>query len=234
MHGDRPDPDFLGPLRQHRGISVGVVPAQPHLDRHRPAGRLDRRLHQPAGQVRRPHQGRAAGRARDLLGGAAEIQVDDIGPRGLGHARALGHRRRIAPDQLDHRQRQALAHGRAPHDVRTGAGQLGGGHHLGRDIGRAQPRGEPSERQVGDPGHGRGQHPAGHPYVADLEAALHGRADRGFAPPGPIPTQAWKTTIAARRARTTRTALAIMNTEKRTMITLTSAWIRLCATLSPT
>ena len=30
-----------------------------------------------------------------------------------------------------------------------------------------------TERQVGDPGHGRGQHPSGHPHVADLYACSH-------------------------------------------------------------
>ena len=49
------------------GGAIEIVP----LDRA--AGRLDRRLHDPARQIGRPHQGGARGHARDLLGGAAEV-----------------------------------------------------------------------------------------------------------------------------------------------------------------
>ena len=46
---------------------------------------------------------------------------------------------RVAADQLDDHQRQALAHRGAAHDVGPAPGEFGAGDHLGRHIGRAQP-----------------------------------------------------------------------------------------------
>ena len=230
------DPERLGTLRQRGRVATGVVPAQAHLDRHRHAHGADRRLDQAAGQVGGAHQGRAAGRARDLLGRAAEIQVDDVCARALGHPRALGHHGGVTADQLDHRQGQAVAHRRTAHHVGPSSRQFGRGHHFRRHIGRAQPCGQQPERQVRDPGHGRRQHPPRNADVADHKRRRHGRGDRAPVASGHAQAARFipNITIAARRASTTRTTLANMNTVKRTTITLTVAWIRLCSTRKPT
>ena len=64
---------------------------------------------------------------------------------------------------------KSVADGGAAHHIGAAAREAVAGHHLGGDIGRAAGRGDAAERQVGDPRHGRGQHPAGNGDIADLE-----------------------------------------------------------------
>ena len=44
MHGDKANAHILGDARQHRRVQAGMVPAHPHLQRHRHRNGLHRRL----------------------------------------------------------------------------------------------------------------------------------------------------------------------------------------------
>ena len=94
-----------------------------------------------------------------------------VGAGGLGHPRALGHEPRLAADQLDDHQRQAVADRGAAHDIGTAARELGAGDHLGGHIGGAEPRRRAAEGQVGDPGHRRDQDAAADLQLADAKRA---------------------------------------------------------------
>ena len=174
MNGDGLGADRLGARRDLGGVAAGVVPTEPHLDRHGHVNRLDRSGHEGLGQIGLAHQGGATSRAGgDFLGGATEVQVYDLRAGLGGHSRALGHERDVATDQLDHRQRQALADRRATDDVGAPPRELRAGHHLRRHIWRAERRGRFSEGQVRDPGHRRDPHPTGDANPADLELVAH-------------------------------------------------------------
>jgi hypothetical protein len=169
MHRDRLDAAPFCAHGQFGCVLAGGVPAQPHLQRHRPPGRPDRRRNQRLRLVQIAHQGRAGQGAGHLLGGATHVEVDDLRARGFRHACALRQPLRLATHQLHHDERQPLPHRRAAHDIGSAARKLGASHHLGRHIGSAQPRQQPAERQVRHASHRRREHAAGDRYVADLK-----------------------------------------------------------------
>ena len=111
---DRGDADLLERPGQRRGGQRRVVPAEPHLDRHRDRRPLDDRRDQRDRRVGLAHQGRAAAALDDLVDRAAHVDVDDRRPEidhPLGRVAHLGGD--VAVD-LD-RQRPVL---------RAGLGQL--------------------------------------------------------------------------------------------------------------
>ena len=67
-----------------------MIPAEPHLERHRHAHRSDRRLDQSQRMIEIAHQRRTGLTARDVARRAAHVDVDDIGAGRLRAARKLG------------------------------------------------------------------------------------------------------------------------------------------------
>ena len=132
VDGDHPDAGGLGAARQLGRVDRGVVPAEPHLQRHRQRRGADRRLDQGQRMVEVAHQRRAGVAARHLLGRAAHVDVDDVGAgvgRGPG---ALGHPVRLAAGELD--DMGAVAGALGP-EQRLGVAdrQLVSGHHFRDD-----------------------------------------------------------------------------------------------------
>ena len=76
VNDDRSSPDALERPGQPWGRERGVVPAEPHLDRHRHRDRLDHRGYQRLGGVDLIHQGRSAAGPNDFIDRAAHIDVD--------------------------------------------------------------------------------------------------------------------------------------------------------------
>ena len=142
------DAERLGAAGEFRRVDGGVIPAEPHLDRHGHAGGRDARLDQPAGVVEIAHQRRARIAADDPLGRATHVDVDDPRPRGLGDAHALGHGAGIAAGELHHMRVDARALG-PKLGFLVAFHQFVGYHHLGYDEARAQALRRPTERDVG-------------------------------------------------------------------------------------
>jgi hypothetical protein len=73
----------------------------PELHRHRQVDGLGDCAHQARGKIRVLEQRRPGSRAGDLLHGTAEVEVDDVRAGRLHHPRGLGHRARVAAEELD-------------------------------------------------------------------------------------------------------------------------------------
>ncbi len=177
---DGADAERLGARGEIGRVLRGVVPAQPHLQRHRPRRRVHRCGDQAFGQVHVAHQRRAGEPAGHFLGRAAHVDVDEVGAGGLRHPRAPRHPFGAAADELDHGERQAVADRGAAHHVGAAGGEELARHHLGRDIGGAEARGGAAERQVRHAGHRRGQDAAADGDAADGKSVCHSRTLERF------------------------------------------------------
>ena len=91
---DEPRPDLEAGAR-------AVLDAAPHLHRHRQVDRVGDGLDDPARVVGVVEQRRAGAGLRHLPDRAAEVDVDDVGARGLDHPGRLGHRDRVGAEDLD-------------------------------------------------------------------------------------------------------------------------------------
>ena len=141
-----PSPSAMRAIRH--GIAVLAVPAGAHLERDRHARGRDDGAEDPADQRFIAHERGARGTIADFLGGAAEVDVDDLGAELDVHARRFRHHVGVVAGDL--------------HDARLGlvavvepVARLGrvpeahvGGHHLGCRDARAHAPAEPAKRQV--------------------------------------------------------------------------------------
>ena len=78
-----------------------VVNATPKLHGHGDVHGVRDRADDRARAIRILEQVRASTGLGDLLHRATEVDVDDVGADRLDHARTLGHRPRLRPEQLD-------------------------------------------------------------------------------------------------------------------------------------
>ena len=93
MDRERCDPHVLQPQGDLFDILVFVVPAQTGLDRHGGVvDRLDDAARHFDHERHVAHHARAGAASGDLLHRASEVDVDDVGAGGLGHARRFDHR----------------------------------------------------------------------------------------------------------------------------------------------
>src|SRR3546814_16422732 len=85
MHGYHADARRLGQPGQARGVAVGLIPAGPHLQRHRNRHRRDHRIEDPSGQRPLAPQGGYGEPAGHPPGRAAPVVIAP--PRTADHAR---------------------------------------------------------------------------------------------------------------------------------------------------
>ena len=109
MHRDHPHARRLGAARELRRIERAVVPAEPHLQRHRHRDRADRRLDQGQRMVEIAHQRRAGLAAGHCWAGQPMLMSMMSAPARFGDARALRHPVRLAAGELDDVDADALA-----------------------------------------------------------------------------------------------------------------------------
>ncbi len=155
VHGESRHALALRDARDRDRVAVLAVPARAHLERDRHARGCDHRGQDGCDQRLIAHERGACGPIADLLGGAAEVDVDDLCPEVRVHARGLGHHRRVVAGDL-HDAGLGLAAviepmarlGRIPEpDVRR--------HHLGCGDARTHAAAKTAKRQVRDAGHRR-------------------------------------------------------------------------------
>ena len=91
MHRNQLHAGGLRAARQFRRVERAIVPAEPHLQRHRHFHRRYRRLDQPQGVVEIAHQRRAGLAAGHVARRTAHVDIDDVGAGGFGDPRALRH-----------------------------------------------------------------------------------------------------------------------------------------------
>ncbi len=129
MDGDQARAGGHSATGEFGGVARGIVPAKPHLDRHRHLHGGDRRLDQRHRMVEIAHQGRAGPAARHLLGRAAHVDVNDRSAIGFRQAGGLAQPMRIAAGELDDMRRDAGALGPQPRFL-AAAHELVGGDHF--------------------------------------------------------------------------------------------------------
>ena len=95
------------PRADRRGSRASRREAAPHLHRDRDVDGIGDGRDDPAGELGIVEQRRARAGLRHLADGAAEVDVDDVGARGLDHARRVGHRVGVGAEDLD-RQRMLV------------------------------------------------------------------------------------------------------------------------------
>lgn len=155
MHGDSGNAFVLGKARDRYGIAVFTVPARAHLERDRNTRSRDDGAQYPRDQRLIAHERGARGAIADLLGRAAEIDVDDLGAEFHVHARGIGHHGRVIARNL-HDARLGLS---AVIHPQTRLGRIPevnvGRDHFRRRDPRAHSPAEPAEGQVGHARHRR-------------------------------------------------------------------------------
>ena len=168
VHRQGPDAGGLGQAGHAYAVVALGAPAGADLERHRDLHRLHHRLEDLRHQRLVAQQGGACCLVAHLLGGAAHVDVDDLGAHLGVAAGRLGEHLGIAAGDL-HGAGAGLA------AVVHAQPRLAGvpearvrGDHLAHHQPRAQPAAELPEGAVGDAGHGRQDHPAGEGVVTDL------------------------------------------------------------------
>ena len=147
VDGDHLRAGIDGAPRDLGGVEAVVVPAEPHLDRHRQRRCRDHRLDQRQRLVGHPHQRRAGIAVGDALGRAAEIDVDDVG------AGVMRRSRRRAPSTRASQPASCTTCGSVPDlpSLRTiswwPVAERAAGDHLGDDEPGAEALGELAHRR---------------------------------------------------------------------------------------
>ena len=139
----------LGNLAELRRGAAGIIPAEAHLQRHRPvAGALDGRIDDLACEAQITHQRRARLAAGHFLGRAAHVDVDDVHARFRHQTRALQHVAGAARGELDDPETRALMPAGAANHVRPGLGERLARDHFGDHRGSTKPYGLPAHGRV--------------------------------------------------------------------------------------
>jgi hypothetical protein len=110
VHGDHLHAGLFCAARQFGCVERAIVPAEPHLQRHRHFHRRDRGFDQLERMIEIAHQRRAGLTAGDMTRRTAHIDIDDVGAGRFRNPCALRHPMRLATRELN--------------DVRSDAGGL--------------------------------------------------------------------------------------------------------------
>jgi hypothetical protein len=151
-------PACSGQPRNHDAIAFGGAPAGADFQSDRNADRRAHRGQDVRDQRFIAQQGRARRTVAHFLGGAAHVDVDDVGTEIGGAARGVGHHARLAAGNLDHAWRDFAV------ECEPRAGLVGvpqafvAGHHLGHRVIGAEATAQGAERFVADTRHGRQDH----------------------------------------------------------------------------
>ncbi len=173
MHSHEPYAGPLRPPRQLGRVARKIVPAEPHFQRHWNAHRGHHGLDQRERMRKIPHQRRSRRAARDVLGRAAHVDVDDAGAGTFRNARAFRHPARLAAGKLHDVQPRPVILDAPPRHA-LAVGERRARRHFRDHQPRAQPGGHAPERRIGDARHRRQQHRIGQRDGADGNGLLHG------------------------------------------------------------
>ena len=110
MHRNHLHACGLGAARQFRCVEGAIIPAEPHLQRHRHLHRRYCRLDQSQSVIKIAHQCRTGLAARHMARRTAHIDIDNFGSGGFSDAGAFRHPPDLAARELN--------------DMRTNSGRL--------------------------------------------------------------------------------------------------------------
>ena len=132
MHRNHLHARGLRAARQFRRVERALVPAEPHLQRHRHFHRRYRRLDQPQRVVEIAHQRRTGLAAGHVARGTAHIDIDDFGAGGFGDPRAFRHPDGLAARELNDMRAYSGRLASQPRH-RPAIDEIIAGRHLGND-----------------------------------------------------------------------------------------------------
>jgi hypothetical protein len=115
-----------------------------------------------------PHKRRPRRAVGDLLGRAAHVDIYDVGALGLGDPGPLSHPMRLASRDLDHVDINA-APVAAHRCLALATDKAGTCRHFGHHQAGAKCLRQPTERRIGNPRHGRQNHPVRRLCCPDIE-----------------------------------------------------------------
>ena len=148
--GSRP----LQNLSKLHGVDMLLVPALPEFDCHRHRNCLHHGGHNLPGQLRVLHQGGASAVARHLGGGAAHVDVDDVGVKFHGPPGGFGQGGGLVPEELDRHRPLPVGDGEQGLGLSVRVGQSLRGGHFPYHISAAKLLAHLPEGAVSHPGHG--------------------------------------------------------------------------------
>ena len=181
VHGQHLHAGVLESARQLHRVLVGLAPAGAHLERHRNAMRLASADHGCGDRDRQRlvlHQRRARPFAADLLGGAAHVDVDDLGTAIDVVGGGFRHHGGVGASDL-HRDRTGLALVVGAARGLQAVPQLAPRRdHLTDGIARSEPAAQLAERPVGHAGHRRHEQVVRQKVRADVHAVRDDAAEK--------------------------------------------------------
>ena len=127
----------LRAARQFRRVERAIVPAEPHLQRHRHLHRRYRRLDQSQRVIEIAHQRRTGLAARHMARRTAHIDIDDFGAGGFGDPRAFRHPSGLAARELNDMRTYSGRLASQPRH-RPAIDEIVAGGHFGNDESGAQ------------------------------------------------------------------------------------------------
>ncbi len=166
MHGDHLHARRRGAARQLGRVDRAIIPAEPHLERHRHRHGADGGLDQRQRMVEIAHQRRAGLPAGHVARRATHIDVDNGGAGILGDASAFRHPAGLAAGELHDVEPDALPLG-AQQRIGMALCEVIARRHLGDHEAGAKPGGQPPERRIGYARHGRQDHAVRQGEIAD-------------------------------------------------------------------
>jgi hypothetical protein len=166
MHGDHLHAGILRAARERGGVDRAVVPAEPHLERHRDCNGPDGGVDQRQGMVEVAHERRAGLSPGHMPGRATHVDVDDVGAAGFRDAGALAHPMRRAPRQL-YDVRGKTASLRSQQRIRMALCQVLAGGHFGDHQARPEARDQAPDGRIRHTRHRRQNHRGRQRQLAD-------------------------------------------------------------------
>jgi hypothetical protein len=148
MHGDHTHARLFCAAGEFRRVDRLMVPAEPHLQRHRHRDGGDGGFNQRERMIEVAHQRRSRLPVGHVLGRAAHVDVDHGGAGGFRDARALAHPVRFASGKLHHMHADALTLG-AQDRVAVALHQIFTGGHFGNHQTGTETGDQTAERGIG-------------------------------------------------------------------------------------
>jgi hypothetical protein len=175
MHGDQLHAGVLRAAGKRGGVDRAVVPAEPHLERHRDPDRADGGLDQRQGMVEVAHERRAGLSPGHVPRGTTHVDVDDGGAAVFRDAGALANPMRRAARQLHNVRGEATSLG-PQQRIRTALGQVLARGHFGHNQAGPEARDQAPKGRIRHPRHRRQNHRARQRHLADHDWLMIGKS----------------------------------------------------------
>ena len=165
MHRNQPHACSFSAARQFRCIDGAIVPAEPHLQRHRHLHRGDCGLDQSDGVIKIAHQRRAGLAARHVACRTTHIDIDNFSTRRFRDAGAFGHPPDLTARELNNVRAYSGGLAAQPRHG-SSVDEIVAGSHFRDDQSGPQRCGQASKGGIRDTRHWRKKNPVSELNIA--------------------------------------------------------------------